>query len=332
MTKLKTRRGIAPGANLPPTDLDLSTPSANVRRFPVSTITVDEGIQQRALGVDQKLVADYSTDIADWIDVAPVIVYSDGETHWLADGFHRIAAAVRAGLVDVPASVYDGDRRKAILYAVRANQQHGLRRNNADKRRAVETLLRDPEWSIDTDNRIAAMAGVSQPFVSKMRAQLITVINCEPEQPAVQLETVTTCEPEAESPAEPEVVIEELPGDDMDGVRAATARLREATQQPEQTEPEPTKPEKRRGRDGKLYPAPKPKPKPRGDHNKPRVAMKAAHAVTAALNALIEVEADLLDSDALTLMANLTKALERLGARFPVATKPVETTEGKVDA
>ncbi len=346
MTKQKTRRGIAPGTNLPPTALDFSTPASS-ERLAIATIVVDDEIQQRANGVVQDLVAEYATDIVDWIDVAPVVVYSDGETHWLADGFHRIRAAAQAGLEDVPATVYEGDRRKAILYAVRANQQHGLRRTNADKRRAVETLLRDPEWSTDTDNRIAAMAAVSQPFVSKVRAQLITIINCEPE-------------------TANEVVIEATP----------------------EPKPEPPKPEKRRGRDGKLYPATKPKPKPAEkpktdaipanqapqlsalvmkvrimsaldymiaddpnsirvlaevetrcwgmigkfsaqqkipDHSKSRVAMRAAHAVTAALNGLIEVEADLLEGDARTLMANLGKAMDRLAARFPVA-------EGNADA
>lgn len=317
------RKGIALGENLPATDLDFSTPATSAR-LAISTITVDDEIQQRAHGVDHIIVDEYAEDIAEWIDVAPVVVYSDGETHWLADGFHRIRAAVQAGLEDVPASVYEGDRRKAILYAVRANQQHGLRRTNADKRRAVETLLRDREWSIGSDGRIAAMAGVSQPFVSKVRAQVITVMTCEPEPTADQLITVINCEPETAPTAEPEVVIEEIPGDDLDGIRATVARINEATPKPE---PEPPKPEKRQGRDGKLYPAPKPKPKPKEDHNKPRVAMRAAHAVTAALNGLIEVEADLLEGDARTLMANLRQAHRRLGAQFPVA-----ATEGSDNA
>lgn len=44
-----------------------------------------------------------------------------------------------------------------------------MRRTNADKRRAVETLLRDDEWGKWSDNEIARRCGVSQPFVSKLR-------------------------------------------------------------------------------------------------------------------------------------------------------------------
>lgn len=291
-----------------------STSLARTSRFPISTITVDDGIQQRAHGVVQDLVAEYAEDIVDWIDVAPVVVYWDGETRWLVDGFHRIAAAVRAELVDVPATVYEGTRRDAIRYAARANQQHGLRRTSADKRRAVETLLADPEWSEWSDRRIAAMAGVSPTTVGTIRAQVSKLDTCEPDQPADQAATVATCEP----PAEPEVVIEELPGADMEGVRETVSHLSDTT-------PQQPKPEKRIGRDGKAYAAPKPKPSE--DHNKPRIAMRAAHAVTAALNGLVQVEADLLESDARTLMANLSKALDRLAARFPVA-----TTEGADNA
>jgi hypothetical protein len=44
-----------------------------------------------------------------------------------------------------------------------------IRRTNADKRRYVLTLLRDPEWVAQSDTVIAKDAGVTQPFVSKLR-------------------------------------------------------------------------------------------------------------------------------------------------------------------
>ena|SRR5436309_8329926 len=43
------------------------------------------------------------------------------------------------------------------------------RRTNADKRRAVETLLNDPEWAKWSDREIARQCGVSNDFVSRLR-------------------------------------------------------------------------------------------------------------------------------------------------------------------
>lgn len=45
--------------------------------------------------------------------------------------------------------------RDAILYSCGANDRHGLRRTNEDKRRAVKKSLEDPEWSGWSSNKIA---------------------------------------------------------------------------------------------------------------------------------------------------------------------------------
>jgi hypothetical protein len=70
------------------------------------------------------------------------------------------------------ADVRRGALRDAMLAAAGANITHGFRRSNADKRRAVLTLLRDEEWSAWSDAEIARRCGVSQPFVGKIRAEL----------------------------------------------------------------------------------------------------------------------------------------------------------------
>ena len=82
-------------------------------------------------------------------------VFYDGQAYWLADGFHRVRAAQEAGLAGINADVRQGTRRDAVLFSAGANAVHGLRRSNADKRRAVETLLNDEEWRAWSDNEIA---------------------------------------------------------------------------------------------------------------------------------------------------------------------------------
>lgn len=103
--------------------------------------------------------------------VAPVTVFYDGSEYWLADGFHRAAASEGCQRTEIQADVRPGSRRDACLAAAGANATHGLRRSNADKRRAVVLLLQDEEWSQWSDREIARRCGVSHTFVSNLRAE-----------------------------------------------------------------------------------------------------------------------------------------------------------------
>jgi hypothetical protein len=76
------------------------------------------------------------------------------------------------GFLDLAADVRQGTRRDAILYSVSANAVHGKRRTNADKRRAVTTLLNDEEWSQWKQVDIARKCSVSREYVSRLQSQL----------------------------------------------------------------------------------------------------------------------------------------------------------------
>ena len=88
---------------------------------------------------------------------------------WLADGYHRWHAATIAGLQTIAADVRPGGWREAILYSVGANAEHGWRRSNDDKRKAVLTLLADPGWAAWSDREIARQCGVVAPLVGSLR-------------------------------------------------------------------------------------------------------------------------------------------------------------------
>ena len=146
--------------------------------IPLERIKTDGGTQMRA-ALDPDTVQEYldAMQPIGWGDFPAVIVYYDGKDHWLADGFHRVEAYRRAAdnldqPASVPADVRSGTRRDAILHAAGANASHGLRRTNADKRRAVETLLRDEEWAAWSDREIGRRCAVSDVFVGKVRADL----------------------------------------------------------------------------------------------------------------------------------------------------------------
>jgi hypothetical protein len=71
----------------------------------------------------------------------------------------------------MPCEVRPGGLREAILHSVASNATHGVRRSNDDKRRAVLLLLADEEWAKWSDREIARRCSVSQPLVTRIRAE-----------------------------------------------------------------------------------------------------------------------------------------------------------------
>jgi len=134
-------------------------------------IRMDTEIQPREEN-NEAVIREYAEAMRGGAKFPPVVVFNDGDNHWLADGFHRVLAAKEAGLKKIDAEVREGTSRDAILYAVGANATHGLRRTNADKRKVVETLLKDEEWRGWSDREIAKKCLVSHEFVRKMRADI----------------------------------------------------------------------------------------------------------------------------------------------------------------
>lgn len=137
----------------------------------ISEIRTDAGTQIR-VRLDDATVAEYAEAYKDGAKFPPVIVFHDGSEYILADGFHRVMGANSAGFKDVLADVRKGTRTDALKYALSANSNHGLKRTNADKRRAVEIALK--EFPKDADRSIATICDVSHTLVSEMRKSLET--------------------------------------------------------------------------------------------------------------------------------------------------------------
>lgn len=107
-------------------------------------------------------------------ELEPVIVLYDGECYWLADGYHRWHAHRNREEQGIACVIYTGTRRDAVLYSVGANCDHkpALPRSREDKRRAVMTLLQDPEWRNWSDREIALQCKVDHKTVGKIRRDL----------------------------------------------------------------------------------------------------------------------------------------------------------------
>jgi hypothetical protein len=141
-------------------------------RLAIRDIRRDGGTQMRA-ELSEEVIEEYTELLRQGVQFPPVVVVRDPEENlWLADGFHRLAAAERAYWTHFPAEVFGGSVREARLYAIKANARHGLRRTNADKRKAVLVLLEDEEWRQWSDVRLAEAAAVSDRFVARIRAAL----------------------------------------------------------------------------------------------------------------------------------------------------------------
>lgn len=116
--------------------------------------------------------------IEEWADLMrrdvgfpALVTFHDGKNFWLADGFTRRAAAERAGLAEYECEMREGTVEDAIVFSCAANIRNKAQMwTNADKRRAVERMLRvKPEW---TDGRIGKHCDTHQTWVNEIRARL----------------------------------------------------------------------------------------------------------------------------------------------------------------
>lgn len=137
----------------------------------LNKIKIDGGTQQRA-ELNQSVVDEYAEAYQSGVKMPPIVVFFDGASYWLADGFHRYFGAKSAGLETILEEVIPGTVRDAILYSLKANDTHGLRRSNADKRKSVMTMLEDAEWSKWSDSQISKACAVSPTTVGTLRASL----------------------------------------------------------------------------------------------------------------------------------------------------------------
>lgn len=158
-------------------------------------IRTDGGTQPREY-LNELVLSEYAEAMTGGTVFPPVILFFDGSHYWLADGFHRFFAAKKCGARDIAADVEQGTRRDARLYAVGANAAHGLRRTNADKRRAALTLLQDEEWQRWSNREIARQCGVTHTFVAKLRRELL-------EEPSPDPADITPVYTESERAIEP---------------------------------------------------------------------------------------------------------------------------------
>ena len=137
----------------------------------LSSIRIDGDTQARA-ELNQATVREYADLMRDGTLFPPIHVFFDGSDYWLADGFHRYFARKSHGAPDIECEIHEGTVREAIIFAMTANDKHGLRPSLQDRRNACSRLLKDEEWAQWSDREIARISGLSRPSIVKMRSDM----------------------------------------------------------------------------------------------------------------------------------------------------------------
>lgn len=138
-------------------------------KIKISTLNME--LQTRAKNNDS-VIKEYAEQMKDGVTFPNVKVFREKKnaTPYLVDGFHRTAATVLNGGDTIEADIIYGDRAAALTYALKANAEHGLRRNNADKRHALEMAWNDRgilfKGKDPTSRQLAALCGVSHNFAN----------------------------------------------------------------------------------------------------------------------------------------------------------------------
>lgn len=141
------------------------------KKYPIEMLVLDERLQARA-APDNDVIAEYAAAYKAKAKMPPVDVFDVAGVLYVVDGWHRIAGALLAGEGFLRAvTVGKGDFDYATWLALAANQQHGVRRTPDDKRRAVRLALESSIGMEQSSRAIAEHLGVSDVFVSKMRAE-----------------------------------------------------------------------------------------------------------------------------------------------------------------
>jgi len=138
-------------------------------KIPIKDIVRSSEIQPR-VELDHRAIEDYAENVD---SLPPIRVVKVDGTPYVADGFHRVEGYAKAGKHAIPCEVVEGTMRDAVLIATSANKRHGVRLKLADRRRALEMLLRDPECAKWSNYRLAEHTGCSHVLAANVRAELV---------------------------------------------------------------------------------------------------------------------------------------------------------------
>ena len=153
----------------------LAPEHAPIQAIRLVDIDTKAGTQMREV-LNQELIAEYRDLIVDAKSrgekhpLPPGDVFRSPEGHiTMGGGFHRFFAHQQANETEMECRVHAGGVKEAIIFACQDNETHGLRRTNADRRKAALTVLAMPENKDLSNVAVAKLANVSEAFIRNIR-------------------------------------------------------------------------------------------------------------------------------------------------------------------
>ena len=125
---------------------------------------LDLSLQTRA-GTDVDTINNYAEAMADGASFPDVTVFTDGTHYWLADGFHRVAAAKQNGKTSISADIRKGTADDAVVFGGTANNKQGKRPTRADVQHFLSMVWERREavfGGTPTGGNLAERCGVSR--------------------------------------------------------------------------------------------------------------------------------------------------------------------------
>ena len=93
-----------------------------IKVLPISALRTDGETRPRA-EMDELVVSQYAARMNAGDEFPPVEVFCDGESYWLASGFHRLAAAKLANFSEINCRVHPGTLADAQWFSYGANKE-----------------------------------------------------------------------------------------------------------------------------------------------------------------------------------------------------------------
>lgn len=142
-----------------------------MKKLNILNIRIDGGTQPRK-EINYNVVKDYAEAMREGKVFPPVTVFFDGAEYWLADGFHRYHATKSNATTTIEADVHQGSVEDAREYSYGANKDRGLSMSSDDYKEIIRKMLPDPRYKDWTQSRIAKHVGVTEMFVSRVKASM----------------------------------------------------------------------------------------------------------------------------------------------------------------